>query len=338
MKKRFPTPVGLLTLVCLLATPLSLGGEIVDEIVAWINGEIITMSDYKEEEQVVLAQAYRDLTGAELDQYLVDMRENLLMQMIDRKILADQAQRIYDLNTMGGVFLEQFKEQQNIASDDELEMLLEQEGMSIEDLTTRLVEMFAPEEVIRFEVSSRISVSDGEVEAFYEANKNRFVRAAEVTLREIVILAPEGTDKSEALARAEAARQRVLDGVDFAEVATEVSDSGSSENGGLLGTMMRKDLAEHLAEAAFETPVGEVSEIIEASYGFHILFVEERAEDELRPLEEMQDRIREVLHQSKYATELEAYLTKVRDESEWCVKKKYQDKLQIPNATTCDET
>jgi len=329
---------GLLAVCWVLLAPAAFAGEILEEIVAWVNGDIITKSDYDDEEEVVVAQAYRELTGEELDLYLEEVRTSLLLSMIDRKILVDQAQRIYDLDTMGGVFLEQFKEQQEIKTDEELERLLQQEGMTIEDVTQRLVEMRAPDEVIRFEVKSRVSVSEREIEAFYEENKEKFLQPAEVTLREIVLLAPEGTNKAEARTKAEAARQRVVDGADFAEVAQEVSESGSRESGGLLGTFKRKDLAEHLAVVAFELPVGEVSDLIETSYGFHILKVESRAAAEITPLEDVHDRIGDVLEQMKFGAELDAYLVKVRGESEWCVKQKYKEQLGIDDAPACEDT
>ena len=329
--------VGLLAVCWMLFAPAASTGEIVEEIIAKVNGDIITKSDYDKQAEVLLEEAYRELTGAELDAYLEQMRKNLLLSMIDRKILVDQAQRIYDLDVMGDVFIQQFKEEQNISTDLELEQLLGQEGMSIAQLKQRLIEMSAPDEVIRFEVRSRISVSGAEVETFYQENKDNLMQPAVVTLREIVVLAPEGSDRSERLAQAEAARRRVIDGEDFAEVAEELSEAGTAAEGGLLGEMKQGDLAKHLAGPAFELPVGSVTEIIETSYGFHILKIEAREAAHATPLADVHDRIHDLLEQNKYSAELDAYLVKVRSESEWCVKQKYQEQLRMPEVNPCEE-
>ena len=151
--------------VILAAVAGSVRAAVVEEVVAWVNGDIITMSEYQEQEQAVLAQLYRQYTGVELDAALKEVRAGLLMQMIDRKILVDQAERLYDIDVMGNVFLDFFKEQQNISSDAEFEELLKEEGLTINDVKARLIDMQAPDEVIRFEVTSRISLSELEIEA-----------------------------------------------------------------------------------------------------------------------------------------------------------------------------
>ena len=328
---------GLLAVCWMLFAPVTSAGEILEEIVAKVNGKIITKSDYEAQAAVLVEEAYRELTGDELDAYLEQMRKNLLLSMIDRKILVDQAARIYDLDNMGNIFIEQFKSEQNIATDAELEELIKPEGMTIEQLKQRLIEMSAPDEVIRFDVRSRISVSEAEIEAFYQENQDKLMQAAVVTLSEIVILAPAGSDRSERLELARATRQRVVDGEDFAEVAKEVSEAGTAAEGGLLGEKLKGDLADHLAGPAFEIPVGSVSEVIETSYGFHILKVDQRVANHVTPFDEVHDRIRELLEQNKYGAELDAYLLKIRAESEWCVKQKYQEKLRMTEVDTCEE-
>lgn len=327
----------LVALLCLIGTSGFVQAEVLEEIVAWVNGRIITKSDYDAEEQVVIADAYRQLTGQELDNYLSEVRSMLLLQMIDRKLLVDQAARLYDINVMGDVFLEQFKEKQGITSETEFEQMLQQEGMTIDSVKQKLVEMLAPEEVIRFEVSSRISVSDREVEVFYEENRERFARIAEVTLSEIVLLAKTEEERATKRVEAEAARKRVTEGgEEFGDVARDVSEAGTQADGGALGTLRRPDLAEHLAEPAFSLPVGDVSQVLETPYGFHILKVDARDETSVAPLPEVEEEIRTLLEQVKYADELSAYLEKIRSESEWCVKGKYRELLAVSDARACD--
>lgn len=335
MKIRLPSrALPLIILACTLGPGLS-RAEVVEDIVAWVNGDIITKSDYDMEAEIVVADAKRRFTGEQLDLQVKQIREGLLLQMIDRKILVDRAKRLYDITKMEQVFYEQFKEQQHIDSDEEFERLLAQEGMTVDQLRRRLVEMFAPEEVVRLEIRSRLAVGDKEVQAYYDAHSEQFAVDAEVTFREIVLLA-ESEDRR-AARRSEAAdiRQRLQSGADFAELAKQVSEAGSKDDGGLVGPLKRADLGEHLNQA-LTLPVGEVSEVLESPHGLHIIRVESRSERTIKPLEEVREGLRRQLEERRYREELKGFLEKARAEAEWCVKPRYKNLLSVPSPESCE--
>jgi peptidyl-prolyl cis-trans isomerase SurA len=316
-----------LVLAAAAVAPPPVGAEVIEEIVAVINGDIITKSDFEEEQQMMIADIYRRYTGEELDQQVKDIRENLLLRMIDRKILLHKAQMMYDTDRMGEVFLESFKEQQQITDDEELAQALAREGMTLDHLKARLIEAFAPDEVIRFEVSSRIAVGDKEIEAYYAEHTDEFAIPAEATLREIVLLAGNAARKEERRAEAAAIRERALAAEDFGELALEVSESGTKDDGGLLGPVKRGELAEQLEAVAFSLPVGEISELLETEHGFHILKVDSRTDDTIAGLDEVREGLRRYLEDLKYYSELETFMKKARSEADWCVKTNYADRM-----------
>jgi parvulin-like peptidyl-prolyl isomerase len=324
-------------LALLQSLSVARAGEIVEEIVAWVNGDIITRSELESEEQAVLEDVYQRFSGEELERHLDGLRGQLLLRMIDRKILVDEARRLYDVDTMGRTFLDSFKEQQGIESEAEFQKLLEQEGMTVDEVKRRLIEMFAPEEVMRFKVTSRIAISDREVREFYEQNQARFTREPDVTLREIVLLADTPERRAERRAEAQAIRDRTVAGEDFAELARQLSEAGTRESGGSLGTLERSDLAPALAEPAFALPVGAVSEPIETDHGFHIIKVEARDDSTVEPFESVEERIRELLQRTKTASEVDAYLADVRARSEWCVKKEFVSLMPIEATSDCND-
>lgn len=304
------------------------GGEIIEEIVAWVNGDIITRSELEREEQILLAEVYRRFTGAELDEQARKAKAELLDRMIDQKILLQKASRLYDMSKMGDGLLESFKEQQKITTDEDLSRLLKQEGMTVEGLKRRLVDMYAPEQVIRFEVVGRISVSDKEVEAYYADHPEAAEIPAEATLREIILLADSEPKKEERRAEAGKVRERAAaPGADFAEVAKEVSEAGTRDGGGLLGKVGKGDLSPQLEQVAFTLPVGEVSPVLETPYGFHLLKVDARTDATRKPLEEIKEQLRTKIENQKYDESLQAFLKKARAESEIRVKEQYQGRL-----------
>ncbi len=312
-----------LALAALLLT-LPAAAEVVEEIVAWIDGDIITMSELRRAEQEMLQDLYRQYAGNELDEQLREGRQRLLRDLIDRRILLHKAERLFtDMNAVGESFLEMFQQQQNI-SDEELQRTLDQMGMTVEEFKRQLVERFAPSEIIRMEVGNRIAVGDPEVEAYYRENQAEFRVPASVTVREIILLA-EGEQKEGRRAEAEQVRERAAaEGADFAALAQEVSDAGTKSEGGLLGPLGKGDLSPRLEELALTIPVGSVGPLLEMPYGYHILKVEERTDARVRQLDEVAESIRSKLDTRKYQEALETYLQQAREDADVRVNPKYQ--------------
>jgi len=127
--------------------------------------------------------------------------------------------------------------------------------MTLDELKQRFIEMYAPEQVLGFEVTDRVSVGDKEVEAFYRDHPEVSEIPAEATLREIVLLA-EGDKKAGRRAEAEAVRERAASpGADFGAIAGEVSESGTKARGGLIENVKKGELADWIDAVAFSATV-----------------------------------------------------------------------------------
>jgi peptidyl-prolyl cis-trans isomerase D len=128
------------------------------------------------------------------------------------------------------------------------------------------------------------------LEALYEERAPQLAQPDRVRARHILILTgPEaGQEEETALSRAEAARARILGGEAFEDVAAELSeDAATSSSGGDLGLFARGENDPALDEAAFGLPVGELSEPIRSSYGFHLFEVQEKLEASTPSFEEL---------------------------------------------------
>ena len=332
---RFTTP--LLLFAGLLAAPTVSRAEMIEEIIAWVNGDIITLMDYQDELQYRTGDLYRRHTGEELDRKLEQLKKTLLMDLIDEKILAHQARAAgYDLDKLGDWLLEQFMRSNNIANPEELTKILEEQGMTLEETRRQLLDKGLPGQVIQSEVYNRVSVGDLELEAYYQENLGTFHIEGEVTLSEIVLLADNESKRDELRPQAQDIWQRASDGEDFAGLARDFSDAGTSENGGQFGPLVRADLAETLAEPAFALPEGSISELMETPYGFHIIKVDSRIDDRVRTPEEVREFLRRELREQKFQQEIQVYLVRVRSESEWCIKPKHKELLSVPLPPPCE--
>lgn len=314
--------------IAVLAAAAPASAEVIEEIVAWVDGDIITKSELEEEERLMTEELYRQFTGDELDARIEAARAQLLPQLIDRKILMHRAERLFDLDTLGDGLIDDFRRRNGIDTDEQLTQMLAREGMSLDDLKRRLLENTAPNEIVRIEVQNRVSVSDNEVDAFYAENPDLFRVPAEFTLREIVILADD-TDRQEKLEKAKQIyEQATAPDADFAALASEHSEAGTAASGGVLGPAGKGDLSAELERVAMTTPVGEVAEILELPYGFHIVKVESRTEETMRPLDEVRATIRGNLENRKFVEGLQEFLARAREESEWRVNEAYLDRAQ----------
>jgi len=333
--RKFTTPV--LLLLGLVAAPVATRAEMVEEIIAWVNGEIITLMEYEEELQFRIGELYRSHTGEELDREVELLRKKLLMDMIDQRMLSQQAQALgYDTGKLGDWLLEKFMRTNNISDSEELAKILEQQGMNLEQTKKQLLNQGLPGQVIQSEVYNRVSVGDRELEAFYQEHPDLFRVAGEVTLREIVLLADTEEKRNEVRPRAQQVWQRATSGEDFAELAREVSEAGTSESGGVFGPLQKSDLAEMLVEPAFMLPQGSVSDMMETPYGFHIIKVDSRIEDRVKSLEEVREPLRKQLKEQKFQQEFQVFMEQVRAESEWCIKPKHKELLSVPLPPPCE--
>jgi parvulin-like peptidyl-prolyl isomerase len=127
----------------------------------------------------------------------------------------------------------------------------------------------------------RVTVTEEEVERYYRENPDEFeVPARAQVLYAYIDKAPTAADSADALAYAAGIRQEIMDGADFAEVATRESiDEASALQGGLLGPFGSGMMVPVFDSLAFSLPVGEISAPLETDFGYHIVEVLSRDED-----------------------------------------------------------
>jgi peptidyl-prolyl cis-trans isomerase D len=147
----------------------------------------------------------------------------------------------------------------------------------------------------RDQVRQDVIVPPNDIERYYNDNLALYQTPEQVHARHILVNILGG-DVEAARMEAQAALERVRAGEDFAAVAREVSqDTGSAVNGGDLGFFGRGQMVAQFEEAAFALQPGEVSDLVQSQYGFHIITVEERREGVTRQLDEVRPEIQETL-------------------------------------------
>ncbi|MDR3225632.1 MAG: peptidylprolyl isomerase [Clostridiales Family XIII bacterium] len=155
------------------------------------------------------------------------------------------------------------------------------------------------------QIAAEQPVTQAEAQAYYDENKSQFVTPESISLSHILINDAELTDASRT--SIEAIRQRAVDGEDFAELAETYSgDTGSAASGGDLGVVTKGMMVLPFEEAGFKLKNGEISDVVETEYGFHII----KANSDVTPEEQMSleaamPQIESALGQQKFNDALE---------------------------------
>jgi len=144
------------------------------------------------------------------------------------------------------------------------------------------------------EVSTWLAANKARVEAFYNEHINRYRQGKKVNARHILIkvkdTAPD-EEKKAARAKIDAALKRVKDGEDFAKVATEVSEDSSKDQGGSLGLFGEGAMVKPFEEAAFKLEKGQISDVVETRFGYHVIKVDDVVPPSKKELAEVETEI-----------------------------------------------
>src|SRR5690242_10176347 len=307
-------------------------GKTVEEIIARVNNKIITLTEYEKARAAAEEDAKQECQGRctpeQLQTATEDGQKNALRNLIDQSLLVQRAKDM-GISVKPEVIkqLDQIRQQNKLDSIDALEKAVTSEGMNWEDFQSNIENHLLTQKVIGHEVGSHITISDDEVQKYYEAHKTEFVRPEQVALREIQVNTQgKSADELPALKKkAETALKRVQDGEDFGEIAKRYSDSSTKDQGGYLGTYKRGELAKELEDKVFAMKRNQLTDVLETKQGFLILQVLEHYDEGQQSLDKVRNEITEKLYGARMEPAMRAYLKTLREQSYVIIKPGYQD-------------
>ena len=307
-------------------------GKTVEEIIARVNNEIITRSEYDKARQTAEENAKSECqnrcTPEQLQIAIEDGQKNSLRDLVDQSLLVQRAKDM-GVNVEPELIkrLDAIRTENKLPSMEELEKAVSSQGLNWEDFKNNIRSTLLTQRVISSEVGSHITISDDEVTKYYEVHKTEFVRPEQVALREIVILT-EGK-KPEALPdlkkKAETALKRVQDGEDFGEIAKRLSDGSTKSQGGFLGIYKRGELSKQLEDKVFKMKRKELTEVMETKQGFLILQVLEHYDEGQQALDKVKNEIMDKLYSGRMEPAMREYLKTLREQSYVVIKPGFQD-------------
>ncbi len=306
--------VSLFTILCLFIAS-SLGAKVVNKTVATVDGEVILMSEYERRAKPVIEEYEKFLTGPDKGTRIKELKEKILEQMIDEKILISEAKRkkvkVNSKEIQDGIG----EIKKRFGTEEEYNQELAMQGLSEKKFREQVKKQLMIMKLIDQEVKAKVvPPTDSEIEDFYKQNESEMVEPEQTRVRHILIKVDENTDKKEALKKIREILKEVKKGkTSFAELAKKYSEGPSAPRGGDLGFFIRGQMVRKFEEAAFALKVGEISNVVETKYGYHIIQCIEKKTSEKKSLEEVQEYLRNFISQKRMEESYEKWLRGLRD-------------------------
>jgi peptidyl-prolyl cis-trans isomerase C len=284
------------------------------EVVARVNGEAINKADLQTAVGQLESRAGRTVPADQRDRVIRGVLDQLIayrlliQESVSRKIVVPDT----EVDARAAEIRGQFPSQQVF------EQTLEQQHMTEAEFRADVQQGLQITALIEAEVAAKSPVTAEQVNQFYASNS--FQQGERVRASHILIAVPENADaaiKEQARVKATDILTEVKAGKDFAELAKQHSqDPGSGPQGGDLDYFERGQMVGPFEEAAFALTAGQVSELVETRFGYHIIKVVDKQAARTIPLEEVRARIEEYLKDQNREQQMQGFVDALRTKAQ----------------------
>jgi peptidyl-prolyl cis-trans isomerase C len=258
---KFCKVVGLLTLINLIASPVLQAQD--QAVVAKIGNKKITVAELN---RII---GYYDQEQQKVIEKNPQLKETILWQLIQGTVISKIARD------------KGFDKRPDIKTQQEL-----------------MINNFLASQYLQKMVIEKITITEAKAQAFYKDHPEVFKSPEMIRARHILIKVEQGAteeDKKKRKAKTEEVLEKLKKGEDFAKLASEVSDDlGTKAKGGDLDFFAKGSMIPAFEEAAFALKPGELSNMVETEYGYHIIKLEEKKESVLEPYETIKEKVKDM--------------------------------------------
>ena len=331
MKSKFLFLVGTLifALAILSLTPARVVGQegelqVVDEVIAQVNDDVITLSMLKREtKERIEALKQNGMNEQQATDEVTKHQFDLIATLINQQLLLQKGK---ELDLASEVEAEVNRRMLDVAKDQgittivKLDQALRESGLDPVNIRQTMRAEMMKQAVFQQEVDRKVylGLSMDEVKKYYEANKDKFRKPENVTLSE-VYLSLTGKNEADVKARAVDLVTQLRAGADFAKIAA--ANSEREKNGvrtapqdkGLVGTFEVPSLREDIAAAIKNVKEGEATEALKGADGYQILRVDKRTPASTTPAFS-DNQVREAMTIERQPKERESYMQNLRSE------------------------
>lgn len=246
------------------------------DIVARVNGKPLTAFELNEEFQdiVPMMGSYH---GGMSKEKIAEIREKALNILIEKELQYQYALEKGLTVSQKAVESEMDGMEKKFTSTAKFKDALKKSGITKTELKEFIKKRLLTAKAKEQEVTSKASLSEPELREYYEKNKGSFMRPVEFRASQILIGVDPSSNKEEREKKLNLAKEllaKIKEGGNFVDLAMKYStDQGSAPIGGDIGTFHKGMAEESFEKAVLSLKVGEVSDVVETLYGYHIIML-----------------------------------------------------------------
>jgi peptidyl-prolyl cis-trans isomerase C len=255
-----------------------------DDVLAKFGDREITISDLNK------TIGFLDSQKQEMIEQNPQLKEQLLSQLVQSIVIADMARKAgYDKQA------------------------------DVIDRLKFFTDNYLATEYLKREVVNKITVSEDDIKSYYDTHMDEFKTPEMLRVRHILISVDTGAseeEKQKAKEKAEDILNKINSGEDFTKLASEFSDDTTTKlKGGDLGFISRGRLVKPFEDAMFALKPGEVSNVVETQFGYHIIKAEEKKDAGVESFDSVKDKIKQKMIQERMQSEVLRFIEKAMKEA-----------------------
>jgi Parvulin-like peptidyl-prolyl isomerase len=303
----------------LLCVPVR--AEVVDRIIAVVNDEIITLYEFNAAFEPYRKNIENTYKGDDKEAVIKQTKDAFLQRLIDSVLIEQEAKKsgagiiVKDEEIME--VIQDMSNKQKLSMQDFLKGIAK-EGNSIESVKKEIRGQMIRARLLRREIKSKILVSDEEIGEYYNKNRQDYEGKETVRIKQLLLLLPPNADKNIKAKMKNEAQQlhkRVMNGESFDLMIVKYSQGPAAAQGGDVGFIGRGTIIPEVEAVAFSLPVGQVSEVIESSVGFHIIQVVDKKGAGLKPIAAVREEIKTKIEDEKLDKKYDEWIASIRAKS-----------------------
>ena len=246
------------------------------------------------------------------------LREKATDQAIGAKLLVDEAQRL-DIKVPGDRIDKRVNEMtEQMGGREAFEARLAEHGMTEDALRKNIEQGCKVDLLVEKVCEEAVEPTEKEMMEHFEANKEQYIQPERASAQHILIKPASDSDDDRVVAESkiEELRAQIADGANFADLATAHSECPSGKQaGGSLGWFGRGMMVPEFDNAVFSMEVGELSEIIETQFGYHVIYKTGADEGGEASFPEASDKIRDFMRHARRGELVTSHVAELREKA-----------------------
>ena len=288
-----------------------------EEVAVLVNGEPIVAAAVQGEINGILGR-FQAQGSTPSETEMASLRESVLDKMIKLELLGQESKKAGIAVSATDIDTELKGYKKGFADDKAFAKALGEAGITETELRKQIGKNLAIQKFIDTKFKGKVQITEQEAKDFYNSNQDKFAQPEMVHARHILINAKETeakADKDRKRAKLVQIQKQLKGGANFADLAKQFSDCPSKERGGDLGFFPRGQMVKPFEQAVFKMMPGDVSDIVETEFGYHLIKLEEKKPAKTVSFDEAKAKITAYLTQEKVTANIEAFLTAAKSKA-----------------------